>query len=197
MKIAIIGASGQGKTTLTKKLVLDLGLDGYDVTDVVEFARSYIEKYQVPRNVWQQLYICDGQRKREGRACNKYDIVVCDSTSWLASVYAAYIMDFKDKEQMHVLRKVIKQGLEDVLSYDYCFYLPKKLDVKMDQIRKAWDEDLNKQSIIIDDKIMAFMTLFNIKYKQIESVDICERVNFIRETIKLEGKKCANPQLQK
>ena len=111
---------------------------------------------------------------------------MCDSTAWLASVYASYMMDKTKSKDVYAFRKVLKRALETYSEYDYCFYLPKMFEVQKDSVRSEWDDDLNKQAETIDKKVMAFMELFDIKYIRVECTDNMDRVNYIRQCIGID-----------
>ena len=189
MKISVIGAGGQGKTSLVKRLVSDLKIDGFDAVEVVEYARSFIEECGGVQSAWEQLEIMEGQLERE-RNSEKYEIVVCDITPWLAFPYATTFVDYTSKRDRYVLKRILGRALDICHQYDHCFYLPKIFNLQADEVRKEWAEkaakngvaNLDGQAMQIDDKIKAFMILFDIPYTTIDATDISERVRFIRKT---------------
>lgn len=194
MKITIVGAGGQGKTSLVKRLVSDLKIEGYDSVEILEYARSYIEKCGAPENPWEQWEIMMGQYHREKDADGKYDIVVCDINPWVAAAYTPIFVDFKNKKHLHMLKKIMDKAIDTCHDYDYIFYLPKIFKVEMDSVRKDWSGDEDQQKLDasmdkVDNALVSFMNLFGMNYIPITVVGIDERVQFIREHIKLEGKK--------
>lgn len=186
MKIAIVGAGGQGKTALVKRIVSDLKVLSKDATEVVEYARSYIDECEAPENPWEQLEIIEEQLKRERQAQESYEIVVCDIAVWIAAVYASFLTDFKNPKHIHVLKRIMNTAIETCHSYDYIFYLPKIFMVMPDKTRTKWFkqyskkvEELDSGIVSTDEMILSFMTLFKINYIEVDAVDIKERSDFI------------------
>jgi len=186
VKISIVGAGGQGKTSLVKRLVSDLKIDGYDAVEVVEYARSFIEECGGVQSAWEQLEIMMGQFERERRAAERYEIVVSDITSWLAFPYSTEYVDYSSKRDRYILKRLFGRVLDVCHLYDYCFYLPKIFLLQLDAVRMEWnnttrsDNTLDEKAQVVDEKIRAFMVLFDIDYINVEQQDITERVNFIR-----------------
>ena len=196
LKIAIVGAGGQGKTTLVKRIVSDLKYERYDVGEVVEYARSYIEEYGGISEAWEQVLIFDGQYERERLAVENYDIVVCDITCWVSLVYSVLYLDLDNKKHRGLMAWLFKKTLDIITTYDMCFYLPKVLKVETDKVRRKWNDDLGATDDAIDHnvdtvdiKVKAFMDLMAIKYILVEDANFEKRVVFVKDEIKkLMGK---------
>jgi len=192
MKIAIVGAGGQGKTALVKRLVSDLKVLSKDATEVVEYARSYIDACGAPENPWEQLEIIQEQLKREKEAQESYEILVCDITVWIAAVYASFLTDFTNLKHVHVLKRIMNVAIDTCHSYDYCFYLPKNFAPMADKTRMKWrdqySEGLDRGMASIDEMILGYMSLFKVPYIEVDAVDIKERSDFIMSHLSFANK---------
>ena len=187
MRVAFVSTASQGKTCLVKRLVSDLKIAGNDCTEVVEFARDYIEMYGPPENLWEQLEFCRAQRAREELAARNYEVLVIDNPIWLPSVYGTRNLDPHSVKDIYPHQKLLEIGLESIKNYDYTFYIRKLFETQFDNVRKDWGKgiDAEKEFNIIDKKILGFMHLYNVKYHVVDTSNIEERVNIVRGVVKL------------
>ncbi|WP_245779644.1 AAA family ATPase [Desulfoscipio geothermicus] len=178
-KIAILGGPGTGKTTLCKQLDVDYSLAGY-ISDVcLEFARSYIARYGIPTNIFEQFLLYEGQKQREYelRYC---DIIFCDNATILNYVYGLMCCNFKNPKEMYSLMKLFEWAMKDLPGYEV-FYIPREFAVEKDGIRYQ-DDDF---AVVVDQKIKNFLDIMNVPYHIITG-DLRTRVEKVKEIIGFE-----------
>lgn len=190
MKIAIISAPSQGKTTLVKGLVASLKADGHDAVEVMEMARDYIDICGTPQNPHEQVLIYLGQLEREQKVEPLYKILVCDLTVWMSMVYATLYTNIMDKKHFYAFNYLLEKTIKSIYNYDHCFYLPVNFDGFEDETRKDWNKMSGFKNVddgikVIDEKIKAYMTLFNVPFCIVKETDKEERIKFIRKTINI------------
>ena len=182
-KIAILGGPGTGKTTLCKQLDVDYSMAGY-VSDVCqEFARSYIARYGVPGNIFEQFLLYEGQKRREDELAY-CDIIFCDNATTLNYVYGLMSCDFKNQKEVYALMKLYEWAMNDLPGYEV-FYVPREFACEKDGIRYQ-DEDFAQ---VVDQKIKNFLDIMNVPYKVITG-DIQSRVDKVKRHIGFEPRDC-------
>jgi len=124
-KIAICGAPSSGKTStaqwITNKINTEFGGRAFCP---IEYATSYIQKYDKYPNIHDQYMIWESQSSREQDALNKSDIVISDSPTFLSYIYGLLTsknIDINDKNIL--LSKLYKRSLEGLCEYEQILFL--------------------------------------------------------------------------
>jgi len=187
LKIAFLGTSASGKSTLAMELTAYLTKKGYSATYVVEIARSSIEKYGMLDNIYKQKLAITEQREIEKRAEQYYDIIICDNPILGYIPWTFNVMDWQDKRQVSLFFSMLEEAFFLSKDYSIFFYLP-YLEVKTDKIRKH-----NQQTVkAVDQQIESLLKMFQFPYKKIQSNDKVDGEGArLAEVIKtLEENKC-------
>ena len=124
-KIGVCGAPSSGKTETAKALshLLNTRLQANSF-HVLEYATSFIQKYDRRPDAIDQFMLWYSQLAREENAASKANIVISDCPTFLSYVY----MMFHHRGQMDAqfrihLAKLYKRVLEDVSGYSRVIYL--------------------------------------------------------------------------
>lgn len=124
-KIGICGAPSCGKTETAKELshLLNTHLCANSF-HVLEYATSFIQKYDRHPDSMDQFMLWYSQRAREENAASKANIIVSDCPTFLSYIY----MMFHHRGQMDArfrihLAKLYKRVLEDIEGYSRIIYL--------------------------------------------------------------------------
>lgn len=92
LRLAILGAESTGKTALAQALVQRLRDDtGLRVTWVPEYLREWCEHAARTPRPDEQAGIADEQGRRIDEAAASHDVVLCDTTPLMVSVYSEYV----------------------------------------------------------------------------------------------------------
>lgn len=149
-KIGICGAPSSGKTEISKELshMLNTRLSANSF-HVLEYATSFIQKYDRHPNAMDQFMLWYSQRAREEDASSKANIVISDCPTFLSYVY----MMFHNKHKMDIqfrihLAKLYKRVLEDIDSYSKIVYLRPQCLVE-NNIRFHNDNDIHDIACLI------------------------------------------------
>lgn len=160
-KIGICGAPSSGKTETAKVIshMMNTRLCANSF-HVLEYATSFIQKYDRHPNAMDQFMLWYSQWAREENAASKANIVISDCPTFLSYVY----MVFNNKEKMDIqfmthLAKLYKRVLEDVDSYSRIIYLRPK-DLVKNNIRFHDTKDIHE----IANRIYSFLNWHNIPY---------------------------------
>lgn len=116
-KIGICGAPSSGKSSTAQKLSQTLNIEyGANAFHVMEYATSFIQKYNRVPDFHDQFLVWYGQRDREANA-TKANIVVSDCPTFLSYIYILEkTSKFNDQTAMF-LCKMYKRVLFDTLNY--------------------------------------------------------------------------------
>ncbi len=91
LRIAILGAECTGKTALAQALRERLALHtGLRVAGVAEWLRDWCEREGRTPAVHEQQAIAQEQQRRIDKAAASHDIVVCDTTPLMTSIYSQW-----------------------------------------------------------------------------------------------------------
>jgi len=135
-KIAICGAPSSGKTSTAQWITNNINTEfGGRSFCPIEYATSYIQKYDKIPNINDQYMIWECQNSRENDALAKCDMVISDSPTFLSYIYGLITskdMDINDKNIL--LSKLYKRSLEGLCEYEQIFFLH-LLDYKENGIR--------------------------------------------------------------
>jgi len=123
-KIAFCGAPSSGKTEFAKwvSYILNTRFKANSF-HVIEYATSFIQKYNRLPKFADQIFILQGQWRRE-RNAQMHDIILSDCPTFLAYIYAQLMdrKEFSDEVALQ-LSKLYKQSLFDVKSYSDIIFL--------------------------------------------------------------------------
>lgn len=161
-KIGICGGPSAGKTTISRELnkKINIELNGNSATSL-EYATTFIQKYNQIPTINDQFMIWYQQKKREDDTQNKCDILISDSPSFLSYIYSVYNSMGKnlDKNKIIYLSKIYKRVLEHTGSYSDIIFL-ETLNYKEDNIRYQNTEQAKEISNMIE----SFLHIHGIKY---------------------------------
>jgi len=157
-KIGICGAPSAGKTETARMLSRILNID-FEANSfhVLEYATSFIQKYDRHPDSMDQFLLWHSQREREKDAANKANMVISDSPTFLAYVYMLFNNREKLTPQLRIhLAKLYKRVLEDLDSYSMFVYLPPS-PIVSNRIRYQTSEEVED----IAERIFAFLQQHN------------------------------------
>jgi nicotinamide riboside kinase len=98
--IAILGAESTGKTALASALAPRLAQEtGLRVTWVPELLRDWCDRVGRTPHAHEQASIVRGQHERISAAAVSHDIVICDTTALMTSVYSRMVFGDRSLEQ--------------------------------------------------------------------------------------------------
>jgi len=172
VKIAIIGSSSTGKTTLAKELQKQRIVENYITVD----ARSIIEKYNI-KNIdefkkvdyilfqkeWLELKI---------KIENGYGDFITDR-SYLDAIAYMQSKQFIDKNLIQLCHEKMK-------TYDVVFYLPYGgISFENDGFRSK-NTKFNK---LVDSHIIELLKSYTMPYYRINVSNLSERISFIKDII--------------
>ena len=161
MKVAIVGAPGAGKTTLAQGLASALKSDGYGAVYCPEYAREYITRYGALESPFEQLLIFHCQRDMEDLACQHHDIVVCDTSTWLCTLYARLLAGLFTTSRVLALLDYLDQAAwRHLETYDLTILLPHQSVFQKD-VARVYDPALHVQ---IQEMIEAYLHLEDVSY---------------------------------
>lgn len=124
-KIGICGAPSCGKTEMAKTLsgLLNTRLHANSF-HVLEYATTFIQKYNRHPNTMDQFMIWYSQKAREEDAMSKANIVISDCPTFLAYIYMLFHNrdNMSDQFRIHLV-KLYKRVLEDLEGYSRIIYL--------------------------------------------------------------------------
>jgi len=124
-KIGICGAPSSGKTETAKALshLLNTRLKANSF-HVLEYATSFIQKYDRHPDAMDQFMLWYSQRAREENAASKANIVISDCPTFLSYIYMMFHNRGKMDARFRIhLAKLYKRVLEDIEGYSQVIYL--------------------------------------------------------------------------
>lgn len=152
-KVGICGAPSSGKTE-TAKIISYVLNTKYKANSfhVVEFATTFIQKYNRVPKFPDQFYVWYGQFAREHDA-EKANIVISDCPTFLSYIYMVHLQQFDFSEESALyLSKIYKRVVFDLLSYTDIIFLKIK-EYSDNNIRYQSAEEAAK----IEDRIRRFL----------------------------------------
>lgn len=179
-KIAIVGAPAQGKTSIASGLVRRINEYGLRAYHLREYVEEYLKNNPPPSDITQQMHITAEQIKKEKEAVTQYDLVVCDSCSFIGYIYATH---FSTDPRTLLIRQIIHgMALKFIDSYECIFYLPKHKPVEQNGIRYHGENESNQ----IDRQIYGFLVAENISFYQLVPSTIDDEISQILEIVKMK-----------
>jgi len=127
-KIGICGAPNSGKTETAKVLshLLNTRMNANSF-HVLEYATSFIQKYDRHPDAMDQFMLWYSQRAREENAASKANIVISDCPTFLSYIYMMFHSQGKMDPKFRIhLAKLYKRVLEDIDGYGQIIYLRPK-----------------------------------------------------------------------
>jgi len=175
--IGFVGAPSTGKTTLARAVANAVGLKGFSVEFVAEYARTYIQRFGALESVREQLVIFDTQARREDDARGTgAAFVVAETPVFTGYAYGLEKMRSvaKDQEALQVLHRWIlpRLGL-----YDRIYYLPIELPLQRDGTRSETEETRR----ILDSRLRASLDLWAPSYIAVRG-ELADRMQVVLET---------------
>lgn len=160
-KIGICGAPSSGKTEMAKSLSHILNVDFCANTfHVLEYATSFIQKYERHPDSMDQFLLWHSQKAREDNAAKRADIIISDSPTFLSYLYMLFHNHRLMEEQFRIhLAKLYKRILEDMIGYQQIIYL-RPQPVVQNNIRFHTDSEI----LEISQRIYAFLTWHNVPH---------------------------------
>lgn len=124
-KIGICGAPSCGKTETAKTLSGLLNTQfRANAFNVLEYATSFIQKYNRRPDTIDQFMFWYSQKTREEDAMSKANVVISDCPPFLAYIYMLFYNKDKMTTQFRIhLSKLYKRVLEDLENYSHIIYL--------------------------------------------------------------------------
>jgi len=160
-KIAICGAPSSGKTSTAQWLTNKINTEFHGIAFCpIEYATSFIQKYDKYPNIHDQYMIWESQNSRERDALDKCNMVISDSPTFLSYVYGLLTskdIDINDKNIL--LSKLYKRSLEGLYEYEQIFFL-NLVRYKENGIRYNTEDE----AIKIHDLIREFLENHGIKF---------------------------------
>ena len=175
--IGFVGAPSTGKTTLSRAVANMVGLRGFSVEFVAEYARTYIQRFGAVESVHEQLIIFDAQARREDDARGTaVDFVVAETPTFTGYAYglAAMRSTVKDQEALQVLHRWILARLP---FYDRVYYLPIEMPIQQDGTRMETEGTRR----ILDSQLRASLELWSPSYIVV-SGGLEDRIQMVLET---------------
>ena len=163
MKIAIVGAHGTGKSTLSYKLAAHYKTQGKNVKIVQEVARSCPFPINHGMTAEAALWIYHEHAKKELEASSKHDVVIGDRSVYDSFIYAEYFE--LDNYMIAILDVIAFAHMKD---YDKVIFVRPDLPLQTDGIRS----DDEQFQIGVDKIFEDYMA--NVDHVQIKSSQIFE-----------------------
>jgi len=168
--IALIGPPASGKTTLSLNLVTQLKVKGKNSQLIVEYPRTYIERFGHPQHISEQMLIFLNWNRLLNQAISiGYEYIVCDNPVFCAYIYGLMRADTSSSKDRMWILELLDMALESVKMYNKIFYIkPGKEFELRDNLRHS-DRRIQKS---IDSKIRGFLDLYKVNYEEIENKDL-------------------------
>lgn len=184
-KICFVGGPGSGKSTLAREIVNKLGLLGYNVEYVDEYARKHIRETGRPCCIFEQYFIQDKQVEKEDYVARQNcDFIICDSASILSYAYAIrYQGRHSILKRRKVLQEILDKAHEQVATYDLIFFIPQEISCEEDGVRFNIEDARD-----ISEQIEAFLKVEMISFYVLTGT-LEQRSEKALETIKEKARK--------
>lgn len=178
--ITIIGAPSSGKSTLASEVHTELKKIGKNSIFISEAAADYIAEHGIPNTPVDQLVIFYKQLNRERMYIDSKEYIICDSSGILNYFYfrVLYGNQLSNKD-IAVINHMQKEILKTINQWSHIFYVPPILTNPKDNIRYHDEDDIRK----LDRLIKSYLDLENIKYDDLSSIKIEDRLNYILKCI--------------
>lgn len=168
-KIGICGAPSSGKTEMAKTIsgLLNTRLEA-NAFNVVEYATSFIQKYENHPDTMDQFMIWYSQKSREDDAASTANIVISDCPTFLSYIYMLFHKRDKINSQFRIhLSKLYKRVLEDLDSYSRIIYLRPHTSVD-NNIRFQTNDQIND----LANRIHCFLKWHNVPHMVADRSDV-------------------------
>ncbi|HLD28669.1 MAG TPA: ATP-binding protein [Patescibacteria group bacterium] len=167
MRIAIVGAHGVGKTTLSQKLAIELGLPILPDVAIEAHDKGFAISENTPPEI--QFWMFGRQLELE-RLTGKF---IADKCLMDYSVYADILFD--DQRVKELLSEMIRRNTK----YSHVFYLPIEFPIKNNGIRSL-DPEFQKR---VNDRYLEILNDWGIEHHTI-SGSLDDRFNQVLKFIK-------------
>ena len=180
--ISIIGAPSSGKSTLATDVHTELKKSSENSIYIPECATDFIAEYGVPSSPMDQMIIFYKQLNRERMFIVSKDYILCDSSSLLNYFYFRSLFDNPlSNKDIASINHIQKEILKSINQWSYIFYVPPiKQKSVVDGIRFHNEDEISQ----IDSNIKCYLSIENIKYYDLSSIDISKRKEYILDIIK-------------
>lgn len=164
-RIAILGGPRCGKTTLIQQLYVDMKIMGLDVGFATEYATDYLRDKGMIETISEQYGIYLGQLKRENQLSD-YEYALTDYATFLPYIYGRFMLGNKKRtvKEIEILKDLYNLALNDIVKYDYIFFLPREFGYERDGVR--WQDE--ETALAVDNAIKAFLDSENVTYREID-----------------------------
>ena len=178
--IQIFGPPASGKSTLAAEVHTELKKKGINSIFVSEVCTDFIAEYGVPNSPSDQMVIFYKQLNREKMFLESKDYIICDSSSILNYFYfrSLFSSELSNKD-IACINHIQKEILKHINTIDMVFYVPPIDTDTKDGIRFHQGEEINRLGVLIK----SYLELENITHKDLTTVDIESRVDYIIKTI--------------
>lgn len=150
--VGITGVPGAGKTTFSRALSTELRVQGVfrTVEYIDEYARSYIAKYGMINELWEQIRIFNKQLQQERRFHSSCEALISDSPVFLGFMYSTYLRREGSQKDAMLLSDLFNEmsKLNVQPHYDVILHLPPVLKPTPDGVRLAlhFEDDWRTES---------------------------------------------------
>jgi len=174
--IGFVGAPSVGKTTLARSVANEVGLRGFSVEFVAEYARTYLQRFGPIESAHEQLVIFESQARREDDARGTgAAFVVAETPVFTGYAYGLEKMrTVKDRKILHVLHRWI---LARMSFYDRIYYLPIELPLQQDGVRSETEATRR----ILDSRLRASLEFWAPSYVTVRG-SLEDRMRVVLET---------------
>lgn len=189
-KIAAVGGPNSGKSVFASLLYAELRILGVDARYVQEYATDYIAEHGSPKDVLDQLRICERQVVFENRFSNSCQIVLVESPAFITGLVYAPMPIYKRNTlkknstaeyQMWLKKAKNIAVFESLPTFDIILHTKPVWPYKKDGIRIQKNK---KEALDVERRIQEAMREVHIPYFFFDNRDSRIRVSQAMELLK-------------